>query len=254
MNEARSLPSAAALPRAVPAAIALSWLVVVGAQLLGVSEAVHHDALIEGQLPPLAALALFVVAWQSMTAAMMLPSSLPMIRLFRAAADAQPNRGAVVTIFLIAYGTVWAAFGAAAFVADLVLHSIVDSTPWLQARPWIIPAAVLALAGAFQFSSLKERCLRECRHPGAFLLQHYRRGERAAFELGLRHGLFCLGCCWALMLIVFAVGAANLTWMALLTAVMIYEKTGRLSKEVGQAVGFGLITVAAVVAITQTGI
>jgi predicted metal-binding membrane protein len=253
MSEARSLPGTTALPRVVPGAIALAWLVVVGAQLLGAADAVHHDALIEGRLPLWAAFVVFVLAWQSMTAAMMLPSSLPMIRLFHATARAQPGRGTVTALFLGAYGVVWAGFGAAAFIADVMLHRLSDSSPWLQSRPWIVPALVLAFAGAFQFSSLKERCLRECRHPGAFLLQHYRRGNRAAFELGLRHGLFCLGCCWALMLVMVAVGAANLTWMALLTAVMVYEKTGRLSREVGHAVGFGLLFVAAVVAINQSG-
>jgi predicted metal-binding membrane protein len=189
-----------------------------------------------------------------MTAAMMVPSSLPMIRLFHATARAQPDRGMVTALFLGAYGVVWAGFGVAAFLADAALHRLTEAAPWLQARPWIVSAFVLALAGGFQFSSLKERCLRECRHPGPFLLQHYRRGKRAAFELGLRHGVFCLGCCWALMLVMVAVGAANLTWMALLTAVMVYEKTGRLSAEVGRAVGFGLLFVAGVVALTQSGL
>ena len=88
MSEARSLPGITGLPRVIPGAIALAWLVVIGAQLLGVSEAVHHDALIEGPLPLWAALAIFVLSWQSMTAAMMLPSSLPMMRLFHATARA----------------------------------------------------------------------------------------------------------------------------------------------------------------------
>ena len=254
MIRARSLPGTTGLPRVIPGAIALAWLVVIGAELLGVADAVHHDSLIEGQLPLWAALAIFVLAWQSMTAAMMLPSSIPMIRLFHATSRTQPGRGAVTASFLGAYGLVWAAFGAAAFIADALLHQLTETTPWLGTRPWIVSAAVLAIAGAFQFSSLKERCLRECRHPGAFLLQHYRRGKGAAFELGLRHGLFCLGCCWALMLVMVAVGAANLTWMALLTAVMVYEKTGRLSAEVGRAVGFALLFVAGVVAVTQSGI
>ena len=252
MTETRSLPGATALPRVIPGTIALAWLVVIGAQLLGVAEAVHHDSLIEGKLPLWTALAIFVLAWQSMTAAMMLPSSLPMIRLFHATARTQP--GSVTGSFLGAYGLVWAGFGTAAFLADTLLHRLTETAPWLAARPWVVSAAVLAIAGAFQFSSLKERCLRECRHPGAFLLQHYRRGHGAAFEVGLRHGLFCLGCCWALMLVMVAVGAANLTWMALLTAVMVYEKTGRLSEEVGRAVGFGLLFVAAVVAVTQSGL
>jgi predicted metal-binding membrane protein len=254
MSQARSLPGTTALPRVVPGAIVVAWLVVIGAQVLGVAEAVHHDALIEGPLPLWAALAIFVLAWQSMTAAMMLPSSLPMIRLFHATARSQPGRGAVTAAFLGAYGLVWAGFGVVAFLGDAALHRATEVVPWLGAREWIISASVLTIAGAFQFSKLKERCLRECRHPGAFLLQYYRRGQGAAFELGLRHGLFCLGCCWALMLVMVAVGAANLTWMAMLTAVMVYEKTGRLSTEVGHAVGAGLLFLAALVAVTQSGL
>jgi predicted metal-binding membrane protein len=113
-------------------------------------------------------------------------------------------------------------------VPALLLHRVEDSSAWLSARPWLIPASVLALAGLFQFSSLKDRRLQECRHPGPSLLRHYRRGPGATLELGLRHGLFCLGCCWALMLLMFAVGVVNLTWMAALTALMVYEKTGQL--------------------------
>jgi predicted metal-binding membrane protein len=81
------------------------------------------------------------------------------------------------------------------------------------------------LAGAFQFTSLKEACLRSCRHPASFMHRHYRRGAGGAFRLGTRHGLFCVGCCWALMLVMFAVGVASLIWMALLTALMVHEKT-----------------------------
>ena len=81
------------------------------------------------------------------------------------------------------------------------------------------------MAGAFQFSELKDRCLDKCRHPGAFLLANTTAGRRAAFRLGRRHGLFCAGCCWALMLVAFTLGVANLWWMAALTALMVYEKT-----------------------------
>jgi predicted metal-binding membrane protein len=91
----------------------------------------------------------------------------------------------------------------------------------------MIGGITLTLAGLFQFSGLKDRCLRECRNPAAFLLKHYRRGTGPAFDLGLRHGVFCLGCCWALMLVAFAAGVANLWWMAAFTAIMVFEKTGR---------------------------
>src|SRR5258706_540132 len=82
---------------------------------------------------------------------------------------------------------------------------------------WPIGGSVLIGAGLFQFSDLKDRCLSECRNPGAFLMKHYRRGAAEAFRIGRTHGLFCLGCCWALMLVAFAVGVANLAWMAVLT-------------------------------------
>ena len=100
---------------------------------------------------------------------------------------------------------------------------------------------MIAAAGAFQFSSLKDRCLDQCRHPAAFLLRHYRRGAGEAFRLGRDHGLFCLGCCWALMLLMFAAGVANLMWMGLLTAVMVYEKVGRHGRRLAPIVGAALL-------------
>jgi predicted metal-binding membrane protein len=102
----------------------------------------------------------------------------------------------------------------------------------------------------FQFSDLKDRCLRECRHPGPFLLQHYRRGAAGAFALGRRHGLFCLGCCWALMLVGFAVGVASLWWMAALTAVMVYEKTGRSGDQAVAPIGIALIVAGTLALVT----
>jgi predicted metal-binding membrane protein len=243
-----------ALPPAVPVAIAVSWLVILGAQVWGVSEAVHHDALVEGDLALWASVGLFILAWQSMTAAMMLPTSLPMVRLFNATSRSQPDRGAVNALFLLAYAVVWTGFGIVAFFGDVGLHRVVDATPWLEARPWVVSAAVLALAGAFQFSPLKDKCLHVCQHPAVFMWRHYRRGRWAAFEIGLRHGMFCLGCCWALMLVMFAVGVANLVWMAGLTALMVYEKTGRLSKEIVRAAGLGLLLMAAVMVASGSGL
>jgi predicted metal-binding membrane protein len=142
---------------------------------------------------------------------------------------------------------VWTAFGVLAFVGDVGLHKLVHASPWLAAHPQLIAGSVLALAGAFQFSELKERCLTECRHPGSFLIQHYGRGAAAAFRLGRIHGLFCLGCCWALMLVGFAAGVANLWWMAALTALMVFEKTGRGGDRGVLPIGAGLILASAVV-------
>jgi predicted metal-binding membrane protein len=121
------------------------------------------------------------------------------------------------------------------------VHKIVEATPWLATHPAVIGRGVLGLAGAFQFSSLKDRCLKECRHPGGFLLPRYQRGTGAAFRLGRQHGLFCLGCCWAIMLVGFAAGVANLWWMAALTALMVFEKTGREGQRGVRPIGLGLI-------------
>jgi predicted metal-binding membrane protein len=136
---------------------------------------------------------------------------------------------------------VWTSFGAAAFLADLGVHRLVERSAWLATRPALIGGAVLLLAGAFQFSKLKDRCLAVCRHPAGYLLQHYRRGTGAAFRLGAGHGVFCVGCCWALMLVAFAAGVANLWWMAALTAVMVFEKTGRGGRRGVRPIGLGLI-------------
>jgi predicted metal-binding membrane protein len=229
------------LPVAVPVAIAAAWAVAVVAQASGKAALLHHDTLIEGNLPLWVALFLFLLAWQVMIAAMMLPSTLPMVRLFAAASTSQERPGETRVAFLAGYLVVWAAFGAFAFVGDMGLHRLVDVTPWLGARHWLIAGSVLLLAGAFQFSGVKDRCLSECRHPGAYLLAHYRRGVGEAFRLGRGHGLFCLGCCWALMLLLFAAGVANLWWMAALTAVMVYEKVGGHGARVTRPIGMLLL-------------
>ena len=142
----------------------------------------------------------------------------------------------------------WSVFGALAFLGDDALHHLVDATPWLGTHPYVIGGSVLALAGAFQFSDLKEKCLSECRHPGAFLMRYYRsRGPKASFAFGVRHGAFCVGCCWALMLLMFAVGVAHLWWMAALTAVMVYEKVGKHGKGATPVIGVVLLIFAAAV-------
>ena len=144
--------------------------------------------------------------------------------------------------YLAAYAAVWTGFALLALLGDTAVHAAVGRSAWLGDRPWLISGLALLGAGAFQFSPLKERCLRECRHPLSFLMHHYRRGLRAAWDLGIRHGLFCLGCCWALMLVMFAVGVGNLAWMAGLTGVMLVEKTARWGRRLVPAVGTALVT------------
>jgi predicted metal-binding membrane protein len=234
-------PTRRAVPKVIVAAIATAWAVAIAVDLSGASDVLHHDALIPGALPFVGGLALFIVAWQLMIVAMMLPSSLPLVRMFRVVSVRQANPRQALTGLLAGYAAVWTGFGVAAFVVDIGVHRTVDAVPWLQARPQLIAASALLLAGAFQFTDLKDRCLRECRHPGPFLMTRYQRGGGAALRLGISHGLFCLGCCWALMLVGFAAGVANLWWMAMLTAVMVYEKTARHGDRIVAPVGLALL-------------
>ena len=180
---------------------------------------------------------------------MMLPSSLPLMRLFAKASARQPRPRAAMAGFLGGYVLIWTAFGALAFLFDIGLHVAVDASPWLQGHEWVLGAGVLALAGAFQFSSLKYACLDKCRHPAQFMLRFYERGAGGGMRLGMRHGLFCLGCCWALMLVMFSVGVASLVAMAALTAVMVHEKTQPRGRQVVPVAGTTLVATALLIAL-----
>lgn len=228
-------------------AIAGAWGLAIVAELTGRADLVHHHNLVGGGVAVWAAIGLFVIAWQAHVTAMMLPSSLPLIRLFDRASATQPRPAAARAAFLAGYGVIWTAFGVLAFAGDALVHQVEHDWAWLHERPHLIAGATLMLAGAFQFSDLKDRCLRQCRHPALFLQHHYQRGVGAAFVLGRRHGLFCVGCCWALMLVMFAVGIANLAWMAPFALIMLYEKTGAHGERAVASIGAALLLLGAVV-------
>lgn len=217
--------------------------------MTGAASLLHHDGLIEGGPAAWIALPAFLLAWQVMVIAMMLPSSLPLVRLFARASAKQARPRAAMAGFLGGYVLVWGAFGALAFAFDVGLHAAVDASPWLGSHEWLLAAGVLVLAGAFQFSSLKYACLDKCRHPAQFMLRFYERGPAGGLRLGLRHGLFCLGCCWALMLVMFSVGVASLVAMATLTAVMVYEKTQPRGRQVVPVAGATLVATAMMIAV-----
>jgi len=245
--DARPHRRPAALPRPILIGIAAAWVAAVAAQAAGAAALLHHDALIEDGPSPLVAGVLFLLAWQVMIAAMMLPSSLPLVRLFGRASAGAPHRSHAMVAFLGGYALVWSAFGALAFAFDAGLHAAVAASPWLHEREWAIGGSVLALAGAFQFSSLKDACLDKCRHPAQFLMRYYERGIGGGFRLGARHGAFCVGCCWALMLVMFAAGFASLLWMAVLTTLMVHEKTRPAGRRAVPVTGIALLGLSSVV-------
>jgi predicted metal-binding membrane protein len=223
-----------------------AWALAVLAALTHQTYLIDHRFLLEeGHLPWLLALLLFLACWQVMTLAMMLPSSMPMLTMLIYASRKQARPRAVQAAFLAAYAVVWTGFAVIAFASDSLVHWLVATWPWLAAHPWLIGASTFAVAGAFQFSPLKERCLTACRSPFGFFVRYYRKGVGAAWGLGLRHGMFCLGCCWALMLVMFGVGVGGLAWMVALAGVMTIEKAVPGGRRIGPLVGVALLLLAA---------
>ncbi len=202
------------------------WVVAVVAVIFGADLHGQHDVVLEeSTLAWHWRLTVFATAWLIMIGAMMLPSTVPMTELFWAVSGRQPRPALVRTAMLAPYIGVWLGFAGLALAGDATVHAAVDAWAWLEARPGLLLGGVLVLAGGFQFSDLKKACLTSCRSPLSLLWEHYGQGARAALALGTRHAVLCLGCCWALMLVMFATGAGSLLWMLLLTAVMVAEKT-----------------------------
>ncbi len=228
---------------AVPALIAGSWVTLLVAEATGTAAALHHHALIEGGTSLGIAVPLFLLGWLVMVAAMMLPASLPTVRLVETATARLTRPRRARAAFLASFALVWTAFGLAAFLGDVVLHHVVNATPWLAARPSLIEAGILALGGGYQLVPLKRRSLAACRHPAepavtASLI------SGGAGRLGLGYGLACLGSSWAMMLLMFAEGFASIGWMVALTAVMVYETIGRHGQWAASAAGVALILAA----------
>ena len=150
----------------VPVAVVGAWLILLGLQVSGAAPALHHHALIEDGPSLWLAIPMFLVGWLIMVVAMMVPASLPTVRVLGSAAAAAPGRAPFnVVPFLGSFNLVWLVFGLVAFLGDVALHHLVDATPWLADRPWLIEASILAIAGGYQFSATKRRSLAACRHP-----------------------------------------------------------------------------------------
>ena len=199
---------------------------------------------------------LFVAGWTLMTVAMMLPTSLPLVALFHSFVRARPNHVRLTALLVVGYLSVWTLFGVLVHFGDARLHEAVERVPRLEANAWAIGAGTILLAGAYQLSPLKYHCLEKCRSPLSFVMQHWRggRGEAESFRLGVHHGLYCLGCCWSLMLLMFAVGVGNLAWMLALGAVMAVEKNVPWGRRLSAPLGVLLLGWGAVLVATRGGI
>ncbi|MBS0339110.1 MAG: DUF2182 domain-containing protein [Proteobacteria bacterium] len=196
---------------------------------------------------------LYAVAWILMTTAMMLPTTLPLFTAFDRLTSQREDHGRLLVLLGLGYMAVWGAFGILAHALHGAVLSLVASAPTLAWHGWLIGVATIALAGAFQFSKLKYRCLDKCRTPLSFVMEHWRgrAQSRHAFALGAHHGLFCVGCCWALMLLMFALGTGSLGWMLLLAAVMAIEKNVSWGRRLSMPLGVALLSWAVILAATH---
>jgi predicted metal-binding membrane protein len=175
-------------------------------------------------------LAFYVPVWVGMMAAMMLPSAVPMVAAHstvqqrRRALGRNPTRGASLA-FASGYLLIWTAFGVVAYALFELVRSLdVEALSWSRDGPYVA-GAVIAAAAIYQLSPLKDACLAKCRSPLAFVVGSWRDGRLGATRMGVEHGAWCVGCCWGLMLTLFALGVMSLTWMALVAALVTVEKT-----------------------------
>lgn len=191
---------------------------------------------------------LVFVMWTVMMVGMMVPSAAPAILLYasldrrrgaRGAAGAAPL--AATGLFVTGYLAVWTGFAAAAALLQWGLRAGAGLPEAMGAVVPLLGGLLLILAGIYQWTPWKEACLKKCRSPLAFLLGHWRSGAWGAFNMGLRHGAFCVGCCWALMLVMFATGTMNLLWMAVLAGFILVEKVARSGRWIGRFTGILLV-------------
>ena len=193
----------------------------------------------------LGGLGIFLAVWTVMMAAMMLPSTAPMILTFAAAQARRDRNVAVPTwMFVAGYLLVWAYAGLVVYLLICAGRDLVDHLAWLENGAWapLALGVTLTLAGLYQFTPLKRLCLRHCRSPLAFVRRHWHDGWEDAAGLGARHGLYCLGCCWALFgVMVAAAGMMNIAWMVLITLVVFAEKVLPHGSRISVAVALGLI-------------
>lgn len=198
--------------------------------------------------PDAAGFAKLWLMWVAMAAAMMLPTFLPALATYEdlGASGAATGRG--VLALMAGYLAVWLGFSALAAGVQMALTGAGLVTPLGQSGARWFSAALLAGAGAYQFTALKDACLSQCRQPLTFFMQYWRPGPAHAAVMGLRLGAVCLGCCWALMALAFVGGTMNLAWMGLATVLMVFEKLPELGRLVTRPLGGTLIVAAGLTA------
>jgi len=188
---------------------------------------------------------LVLVMWAVMMAAMMLPSAAPTILLYATIARRRRERGQTASassgVFAFGYLAIWAAFSLAATALQFVLEEAALMSPAMQTTSVELAGTVLIAAGLYQWTPFKQACLRYCSTPLVFIMRHWRPGRTGAFSMGLRHGAYCLGCCWLIMLLLFVGGIMNFGWIAGIALFVLIEKLAPAGHWIGQAAGVLLV-------------
>jgi predicted metal-binding membrane protein len=198
-------------------------------------------------------LVLVFLMWAVMMVAMMVPSASPVILLF-AEINRRRNQSQATFLstgrFLLGYLTAWTGFSVVATLAQWGLLTAALVSPMMESTSKALGGGLLLGAGLFQFSPLKYACLAHCRSPMGFLATEWRDGSGGAFRMGLKHGGYCLGCCWALMALLFAVGVMNLLWVAAISGFVLLEKIASTNQWVSRLGGLAFIALAAWIVFT----
>jgi len=204
----------------------------------------------------LSGVAAVALMWGAMVIAMMLPTAAPMMLTYAEMAETAACKGEHVAspvVLVAGYGLVWLGFAAVAAELQVALIRVALLDSSMASTSTLFSGAVFVAAGAYQFSALKHACVTRCQQPLPFSFANWADKPRNVFRLGLRQGVYCVGCCWAMMLVMFAVGAMNIIWMVVLGFIMAAEKvatTSRFSRAIGTAfaaIGVALVADAVVV-------
>ena len=195
--------------------------------------------------------AVFVAVWTVMMIAMMLPAAASMIFMFASAqARREPEVAVPTWIFVAGYILVWAAAGLVTYLLVQIGSDLATALAPPARSRWapLALGATVAAAGLYQFTPIKRVCLTHCRSPLAFIALHWREGRLGALRMGLRHGAYCFGCCWALFAVLVAAGVMSMAWMLLLALVVFVEKMLPQGPRAGAVTGIALIAVGIAVA------
>lgn len=193
----------------------------------------------------------FTLQWGVMMAAMMLPSAAPMVLLYRGVRkNAAATSGAAITaeMFALVYVVLWTLTGIPVYVGSVLVAQLAHrSAAFAAATPYLV-AATLFAAGVYQFSPAKVACLKACEAPADFLMRRWRGGYWASLRLAAAHAAYCIGCCWALMIVLVAAGAMSLPWVLAIALLVVVEKVLRGGEVAARLIGGGLMVAAAAVA------